>query len=73
MVLWECTRFVLKESIENARWLAQAYQLTNICATPLRISEPSFHQPGVVAVAVETTELPAGESALIYIVRARDA
>jgi len=39
----------------------------------LRISEPSFHQPGVVAVAVETTELPAGESALIYIVRARDA
>ena len=57
----------------NARWLAQAYQLTNICATPLRISEPSFHQPGVVAVAVETTELPAGESALIYIVRARDA
>lgn len=73
MVLWECTRFVLKESVENSRWLAQAYLLTNTCSTPLRVAEPSFHQPGVVAVAVEIPELPAGESALIYIVRARDA
>lgn len=71
MSLWSEAKFVLTRTWTLKDLVGDRFTLTNTSAAPMRIAEQEFYKPGVHAVALDVTELGAGEFTQVYIVRSR--
>jgi conjugal transfer pilus assembly protein TraK len=73
VVLWQGTRLTLERVLLGAGVVGEKYQLTNIGAAALELSEPTLFKPGVMAVSVEHPSLRPGEATNLFVIRERRA
>ncbi|WP_051415333.1 type-F conjugative transfer system secretin TraK [Burkholderia glumae] len=69
--LWKEARLTLDRRYEQDDFVGEAWTLTNTTHADLTLDEREFYAPGVLAIAVQTTNLPPGASAAVYVVRER--
>lgn len=67
--LWQEAHFVLQRTFEARDLIGERYLLTNVSKAPMVLAEPEFYRPGVLAVAVEQSNLSPNEATTVYVIR----
>jgi conjugal transfer pilus assembly protein TraK len=69
--LWQESRFILRHAYISRSLVGERFQLTNVSTSLMRLAEQEFYRPGVLAVGMDSQELPPGTMTSVYIVRER--
>lgn len=67
--LWQEARFILQRTFEARDLIGERYLLTNVSKASMVLSEPELYHPGVLAVAIEQTNLSPNEATTVYVIR----
>ena len=71
MALWKESRLILERIYVANSLVGEQYVLTNVSPALMVLAEPELYRDGVYAVAIDEHQLRPGQSALVYVVRAR--
>ncbi|GLZ74205.1 MULTISPECIES: type-F conjugative transfer system secretin TraK [Burkholderia] len=69
--LWKEAVLTLVRQYSDGDFIGETYTLSNTSHTDMAIDERELYAPGVLAIAIENANLPAGASTIVYVVRER--
>ncbi|ALK35183.1 type-F conjugative transfer system secretin TraK [Burkholderia plantarii] len=69
--LWKEATLTRVREYSDGDLVGETYTLANTSHNDLTLDERELYAPGVLAVAIEDTSLPAGASTIVYVVRER--
>ncbi|HEM7898334.1 type-F conjugative transfer system secretin TraK [Burkholderia cenocepacia] len=69
--LWKEAVLTLVRQYSDGDFIGETYTLSNTSHSDMAIDERELYAPGVLAVAIENANLPAGASTIVYVVRER--
>lgn len=71
--LWKEAALTLVRQYSDGDFVGETYTLSNTSHGDMTLDERELYAPGVLAVAIENGNLPAGASTIVYVVRERGA
>ncbi|WP_318828364.1 type-F conjugative transfer system secretin TraK [Burkholderia cepacia] len=69
--LWKEAVLTLVRQYSDSDFVGETYTLSNTSHRDMAIDERELYAPGVLAIAIENANLPAGASTIVYVVRQR--
>ncbi|MET3631933.1 type-F conjugative transfer system secretin TraK [Burkholderia sp. 572] len=69
--LWKEALLTLVRQYSDSEFVGETYTLSNTSHRDMAIDERELYAPGVLAIAIENANLPAGASTIVYVVRQR--
>lgn len=69
--LWKEATLALVRQYRDGDLVGETYTLSNTSHTDMTLDERELYAPGVLAIAIESANLPAGASTIVYVVRER--
>ncbi|AEA65632.1 type-F conjugative transfer system secretin TraK [Burkholderia gladioli] len=69
--LWKEAVLTLVRQYSDGDFVGETYTLSNTSHADMAIDERELYAPGVLAIALENANLPAGASTIVYVVRER--